>query len=165
MKTWLIILGLIFPSMLIAGEALKLQQDFPQFDLKIIGSKQKVSLTKLKGKVVIVNFWASWCEPCKKELPLFNKIHHELSKQGLVIIAVNEDDEESVAIEFLKTMPLDYQSVHDIASNGQKLAEMCNLMAVPSTFLMNRQGKIAAIYNGFGPGDEKKIRKKIKELL
>lgn len=142
----------------------KVGQEFPDFTLqKFADPKSSIKLSSLRGKVVIVDFWASWCEPCKVELPILNKINKKFKSKGLEIIGVNEDKELTEANTFLKEFPVQMTLLTD----GQK-AEVLNKLEVaglPVTYVLDKKGKVTKIHKGFKDGDINKFEKEIIALL
>ncbi len=158
----LLSVGLLINSSAFAK--VKVGQVFPDFTLKKFADpNSSVKLSSLKGKVVIVDFWASWCEPCKVELPILNKINKKFQGKGLEIIGVNEDKELAEANTFLKEFPVQMTLLAD----GQK-AEVLNKLEVaglPVTYVLDKKGKVTKIHKGFKDGDIDKFEKEIIALL
>src|SRR4051812_44649912 len=102
MRKLVFALAIALPLTASAGSKIKAGDAFPSFNVKELGKDSKVSMAKLKGKVVVLDFWASWCEPCKKEIPALNKIYGKYKSRGLSIVGINVDDAENTAQDFLK---------------------------------------------------------------
>ena len=120
----------------------------------------KLALDQLKNKVVILNFWASWCEPCKLEAPALQKFQREAVKKDGTVVGVSYRDTEPDAQEFIKHYGLTYPNVRDI--NGD-LARGYSTLALPETFVLDRNGKIAAAKRG--PVDSNWLRQYVEPLL
>lgn len=148
------------PSAADAKLTVKEGDDFPALKVMDFPGKAKVTAAKYKGKVVIVDFWASWCEPCKIELPALNKLHKKY-KGKLVVIGVNVDDNLNEARSFLKDHPVGFDLVFD---KGQKNSEALGIQKMPTSFILS-DGKIVKIHEAFREGDEKKIDAEIKKIL
>jgi thiol-disulfide isomerase/thioredoxin len=118
---------------------------------------------KLEGKVVLVDFWASWCGPCKKSFPVLNDLHKTYQERGLVILAVSVDKDRAAMEAFLKKMPASFSIVRDA---GQKLVAAASVAAMPSSFLLDGHGRVRFLHTGF-KGDETRQQyvKEIEELL
>jgi len=117
----------------------------------------------LKGKVVIVDFWASWCGPCKESFPAMNDLFKKYSDRGLVIVAVNVDEVRADMDEFLKTNPARFTVVRDAT---QKLVEKVNVGTMPSSFILDREGKVRFSHSGFhGEKTRKQYEEEIESLL
>lgn len=120
------------------------------------------SVEKTKGKVVLVDFWASWCGPCKDALPAYDKLYKKYAKQGLVVVGVNVDDELKSGQDFLKEHPVAFPHVFD---QGKKLVSSVGVETMPTSFLVGRDGKVSEVHLGFRTGDAKKMDDKIARLL
>ncbi len=100
----------------------------------------------LKDKVVLVDFWASWCGPCKASFPALKEIHEKFSSQGLVIVAVSIDESKSDMQGFLKKNGVPFATVRDAKGS---LAEKLDIQTIPTSFLIDRTGKIRLVHNGY----------------
>jgi thiol-disulfide isomerase/thioredoxin len=117
----------------------------------------------LQGKVVLVDFWASWCEPCKASFPIMEELHKKYGPQGLVLIAVNVDEKRSDMEAFLKKNAATFAVVRDAA---QKLVEKTGIATMPSSFLIDREGRVRFAHSGFrGEETKKKYEQEIESLL
>jgi thiol-disulfide isomerase/thioredoxin len=123
---------------------------------------KKVDLNELKGKVVLVDFWASWCGPCKQEMPVLEELHKKYAKQGLVIIGVNIDNNAKKMNNFLRGTPASFRIVHD-----RKLAVAAKYEpeTMPSSYFIGRDGKIRYVHEGFRKKDAEELEQRIKTLL
>ncbi|MFQ5510410.1 MAG: TlpA family protein disulfide reductase [Candidatus Krumholzibacteriia bacterium] len=115
-----------------------------------------------RGSVVLVDFWASWCGPCRKSFPWMNEMHEKYSAEGLVIIAVNVDRDRNAAQAFLKKRPARFQVVYD--TKGQ-LAQKYELEAMPSSFLYDREGHLVSDHLGFVEKESAGMEADIEALL
>ncbi len=134
----------------------------PNFKLHNIQSGKMESLKKYRGKVVYLDFWASWCGPCRQSLPLLNVLRKELKRKGFEVVAVNLDENTNDAKDFLKQFPVKYPILID--SKG-RVPEKYNLPGMPTSFLIDKQGRVQEIHTGFKPKDMKSIRKGVISLL
>ena len=117
----------------------------------------------LKSKVVVVDFWASWCGPCKESFPAMNELHKKYSERGLLIVAVNVDEVRRDMEEFLKANPAAFTVVRDPA---QALVSKANVATMPSSFILDRQGKVCFMHSGFhGDKTVKQYEEEIESLL
>ena len=98
------------------------------------------------GKVVVLDFWASWCEPCRRSFPWLNAMHDKYGSEGLVIVGVNLDMERTDAQRFLAEYPADFAIVYD---QDQALAREYEVVAMPSSYVIGRDGQLAARHMGF----------------
>jgi peroxiredoxin len=117
----------------------------------------------LKGQVVILDFWASWCAPCKQSFPVMDKLYKENSARGLVIVAVSVDDKPSDMQKFLKKTPVTFPVVHDAA---HKLVKETDVNTMPTSFIVDRSGKVRFVHSGFqGKTTTKQYQQEVEELL
>lgn len=116
-----------------------------------------------KGKVVIVDFWASWCGPCKESFPALNELKKKYAGRGLVIIAVNVDEERADMELFLKANPATFTIVRDA---GQKLVPLTGIKTMPSSFVLDGEGKVRFAHSGYhGDKTKKQYEEQIESLL
>jgi thiol-disulfide isomerase/thioredoxin len=143
-----------------AQAALKVGDDFP--DLAGFGLDGKLP-DSIKGKVVIVDFWASWCGPCKESFPAMNDLQKKYADKGLVIIAVNEDEDKSDMQDFLKDNAAGFTVVRDAR---QKLVAVAGIQTMPSSFVLDDTGKVRFAHTGFhGAETRKEYEEQIESLL
>ncbi|MFV8257815.1 TlpA family protein disulfide reductase [Bdellovibrio bacteriovorus] len=120
------------------------------------------NLEDLQGKVVLVDFWASWCEPCKAALPHYNSLYKKYRNQGLVVLGVNEDEEAAERDAFLKTVKLDFPLFHD---QGRLVLEDFKVLALPTLYVFDKKLKPVVFYRGYDEKNSQALEKKIQELL
>ena len=133
----------------------------PQFTL---GSREgkDVSLTQFHGQVVMLNFWASWCGPCRQEMPLLESIYKKYGKMGFVMLGVNVEPDSQAAQEWLKQTPVSFPILFDKDSKVSKLYEVAGM---PSTVIIDRSGKVRMLHRGYKPGDENEYQDSIRTLI
>lgn len=124
--------------------------------------KSPLDIKKYQGKVIYLDFWATWCPPCKKSMPFLNSLRNEFVEKGFEIVAINVDEVSDDARIFLQQHPVDYAIAMD--PSGQ-CPEKYGVMAMPSAYFIDRQGQIRFIHLGFRERDEKEIRHRVLELL
>lgn len=116
-----------------------------------------------KSNIVIVDFWASWCAPCRETFPLLEELHHRFGKQGLIVLAVNEDKSRVAMTEFVKDHPVTFKIVRDAK---KKLAGKVNVPALPMSYILDGDGKVLLIESGSQIARDRKIFiKKVEELI
>ena len=139
-----------------------LDQISPSCALTTLDGNPTYNLQELKGKVVYMDFWASWCPPCVKSFSFLNQLDHEMRDKGLHVIGVNLDEKVADAKEFLAKHPVDFSIVADPSKECAKVFE---LMAMPTSYLIDRKGTIRHIHQGFRPGETEELRALITQLV
>lgn len=121
-----------------------------------------LKLSDLKGKVVYIDFWASWCVPCRKSFPWLNKMTAHYQSKDFKLISVNLDENRQDADKFLKQYPAKFSVTYDPAA---KIAESYNVIGMPSSYLIDKNGNIAATHVGFFKSKTDKYQQQIDALL
>jgi cytochrome c biogenesis protein CcmG/thiol:disulfide interchange protein DsbE len=130
----------------------------------LVGPKRTKTLDDYKGKVVLLNVWATWCEPCKVEMPSIEKLHREFGSQGLAVVAVSVDDagtEEHVR-DFAKELGITFEILHDPANTTSRNYQ---ITGYPETFVIARDGTIRKKIIGAADWSSEANRALIRELL
>jgi len=130
----------------------------PTFSLP--GRTGTVSLDSLRGRVVYVDFWASWCEPCRRSFPWLNTLRERYADRGLTIVAINLDKDRRTADAFLEKFPTSFLVAYDPAG---KTAEAYRVSAMPSSFLIGPTGTLLSSHAGFDPRKTGAIEALIQE--
>jgi len=147
-------------SVFAGGKSLKVGDALP--DLSTFGLEGKLP-DDLKGKVVLLDFWASWCGPCKESFPVMEELHQKYGAKGLVILAVNVDEDAGAMKDFLKSHTAGFIIVRDA---GKKLVSAANISSMPSSFVIGTDGKVAAVHKGFhGKESTNQYVEEIEKLL
>lgn len=157
--------SLLFVSLLAASSiahAVHEGQAVPECQMELAGNAGKLNLADYKGKVVLVDFWASWCGPCKKSMPFLNSLRNQNLKKGFEIVAINVDETTDDAVEFLRSSPVDYPMAFDAEGRCPKVFDV---KAMPSSYLVDRQGKVRHVHLGYRDEDQDVIRKEVDALL
>ena len=141
---------------LAAGE----REPAPELELPLLGGNGSGSLADYRGQVVVLNFWASWCEPCKEESPLLERWHRRLRDRGGTVLGVDMLDITARAEDFIEEYELSYPMLKDKDGEG---IETFGVVQYPETFSIDRQGRIAAVERG--PVDEEWMRANVAPLL
>ena len=121
-----------------------------------------IDLKDLKGEVVYLDFWASWCGPCRKSMPWLNRMQEKYGDAGFRVIGVNLDKERQLADEFLRTVPVNFQLVYDPEG---KLASQYQLLGMPNSFMIGRDGMIQQRHVGFMESKLAAYEEQIRQLL
>ena len=132
------------------------------FEAPLLSGDRTLSLSDHLGKVVYLDFWASWCDPCTKAIPAIEKLRREFSEDDFQVLAVNVDKNTKKAIKFLKKNPIGYPSVKDPRG---KLPRRFGLETMPTSYLIDRYGVIRYVHKGFRKGDVDEIRVQITKLV
>jgi thiol-disulfide isomerase/thioredoxin len=125
-------------------------------------SGDTVSLDKLKGQVVMINFWASWCGPCRQEMPLLEQMHKRYSPLGFTLLGVNVEPNSKDAEKLLANVPVSFPVLFD---SDSKVSKMYDVNAMPSTVFIDRKGNVRYLHRGYKPGDEGEYLNQIRALL
>jgi cytochrome c biogenesis protein CcmG, thiol:disulfide interchange protein DsbE len=153
---------LLLAGVLVGTQTWAIEVGTPAPELTLPGLKQEVVLSKLKGKVVYVDFWASWCGPCKQSFPFMNDLQAKYSAQGLEILAINVDAKQSDATAFLAEVPAKFTVAFD--SKGES-AKRFGVKGMPSSYLIGRDGKLIAEHKGFKQEDKTELEARIKQAV
>jgi cytochrome c biogenesis protein CcmG/thiol:disulfide interchange protein DsbE len=113
--------------------------DAPGFALPRLDGGEQLSLESLRGKAVVINFWASWCDPCKKETPMLQEAYERYRDDGLVIVGIDYDDFKGDARAFAKRYGVTYPLVHD---RDKSTVKRYGVVGVPETLFVDREGKL-----------------------
>ena len=155
-----IISFIIFTFVLLSHNSFAGFNQAPEINLP--GVNGNVQLESLKGKVVYLDFWASWCKPCVKSFPWMNDMKQSYADKGFEILAVNLDKDRKLADEFLKNMDVNFMVAFD---ESGKSAAAYKLKGMPSSYLIGRDGKVYASHIGFREKDKAQLEQAIKKLL
>jgi thiol-disulfide isomerase/thioredoxin len=156
LQTTTVALASLVPSLASAGWAEG--QSVP--DLSKFGLLGK--LPSLKGKVVYLDFFASWCAPCKQSFPTLNQWHEQLASKGLVVLAVSVDETDADMQSFLKDAPAQFPVVRDA---GSKLVAAADVSTMPTSFIIDRKGVIRHVHSGFKKKDAATLLQNIQALI
>ncbi len=118
--------------------------------------------SSLRGHVVLVDFWATWCKPCQFALPEYEKLHDEYSKAGLKVVAISVDHDKTALRRYLRKTPVSFPVLRDPKG---RFAEVMGVLTMPTTFLVDRSGKIRAFFPGFSTQMMKRLKSRLQELL
>jgi cytochrome c biogenesis protein CcmG, thiol:disulfide interchange protein DsbE len=132
----------------------------PAIELPRLGAEGTGSLADYRGKVVVLNFWASWCKPCREESPLLERWHQRMKPADGLVLGIDVRDVSEDALEFIREYRLTYPMLKD---SGDIALEDYGIVAYPETFVVDRAGRIAAVRRG--PVDEQFMRERVQPLL
>jgi cytochrome c biogenesis protein CcmG, thiol:disulfide interchange protein DsbE len=159
MKKIMLALALLSAGVAFAG--VQKGQRAPEFSLPSLKGST-VSLSSLRGKVVLIDFWAQWCEPCKKELPQLDRLAKDYAQKGVVIVAVNIDKQRDNAARMVKQLGVSLDVLLDPAGS---VAGAYDLPKMPTSFVVDKKGIIRYVNEGFdGPKDVDRFKQELDEL-
>lgn len=121
-----------------------------------------VDLEALRGKVVLVDFWASWCGPCRDEMPVLEALHQKYADDGLVIVGINIDRSAKKMRNFLKGTPVSFRVVPD---HKLEVAARYEPPAMPSSYFIDKKGTLRHVHTGFSKNDASELESRLKALL
>ncbi len=143
--------------------ALEQGEQAPDFTLPDIQEgKADITLSSLRGKTVYVDFWASWCTPCLRSMPLINELYAKYRERGFEVVAINVDDPVDDGREFLLDTPLDYLIAADTESS---VLEQYGVIGMPTSYLIDPQGVVRLVHMGFKDKDIEIIEKELTQVL
>ena len=155
---------MVAAALLAAGAAfagVQKGQRAPEFSLPSLKGST-VTLSSLKGKVVLIDFWAQWCEPCKKELPQLDRLAKEYAAKGVVIVAVNIDKQRENAERMVKQLGVSLPVLLDPAGS---VAGSYDLPKMPTSFVVDKKGIVRFVNEGYdGPKDVDRFKQELDEL-
>ena len=141
--------------------ALEIGKPAPDFTLKSMAGTN-LNLTEQRGNIIVINFWASWCGPCRKEMPVLQTFYNKYQDLGVSVWGVNVEQENQAGRDFLADLDLTFPILFD-ATN--KISATYDVEAMPTTVIIDRDGVVRYAFKGYKPGYEKKYAKAIKKLI
>lgn len=169
-QTWALLALLIIPQ--IAGQPAAAAP--PPWEIETLQGKpassftlpdmkgKKVSLNDFAGQVVLLNFWATWCGPCRKEMPALDALHQRYAHQGFTVLGVSMDDDAQVIRNFFKKITVTFPILHD---SGKDSAEKYRVFALPTSFLIDRKGVVRQFLTGQQDWDSREFHAVVEKLL
>ena len=136
-------------------------QEAPDFALKSAGGAN-MRLSEQRGNVVMINFWATWCGPCRQEMPLLDDLYVRYERAGFSLLGVNIDDDSSRAMEMVEELGVSFPVLFD---ERKEVSKLYQVEAMPVTVLVDREGTIRHVHLGYKPGYEEKYLTEIRSLL
>lgn len=133
----------------------------PDFTLRGADGRN-VRLDELRGQVVLVNFWATWCGPCREEMPRLETLYEKYRKSGFVLLGVNVDDDPRIALATAAKLNVSFPVLLD---TDKKVSKLYDLNTMPSTIVIDRDGKMRFLTRGFHAGTERDYEQQIRGLL
>lgn len=150
-------------SLALARADIKIGDTFPALAPAGVVAISGNAVPATAGQVVLIDFWASWCGPCKASFPSLAKIHTDLAPRGLVLLAISVDEKPAAAAAFAKKLAPPFATLHD---REQQLVKAVGVPTMPTSYLVDRTGKVRFVHDGFhGAATEKLLRSQIETLL
>jgi thiol-disulfide isomerase/thioredoxin len=146
----------------LTAHATDVGQPAPEFTLPTLQQDQPTSLKQFAGKVIYLDFWASWCAPCRTSFPLLNKMHEKLKAQGFEVVGINLDEDKAAAEKFLKDFPVTFTVLRDAKGEW---ADKFVVESMPTSFIIDKKGVVQNIHHGFASDDIKELEEKVTKLL
>jgi thiol-disulfide isomerase/thioredoxin len=121
-----------------------------------------IKLSGLKGQVVMINFWATWCGPCRQEMPLLDSIYKQYKDKGFTLLGVNVEPDPKLATDWLKKAPVSFPVLYDVKSD---VSQLYRVAGMPSTVFVDKKGMVRLVHRGYKPGDENEYMNNIRMLM
>ncbi len=161
LPVWSSIAGLFFLLLATSHGVAGAPSTAPDFTLKANTGKN-VRLRELQGEVVMINFWATWCGPCRLEMPKLEQLHRQYQKTGFTLLGVNLDDNSGNAIGMVKKLGVSFPILFD---KDKRVSKLYKVDAMPMTVLIDRDGKLRYLHRGYKAGYEDIYQTQVRELL
>ncbi len=136
-------------------------QEAPDFALKSLGG-ENMRLSEYRGEVVMINFWATWCGPCRQEMPLLDELYNRYQRVGFQLLGVNIDDDPRRAMEMAESLGISFPVLFD---DRKQVSELYRVEAMPVTVILDRQGVVRYTHYGYKPGYEDYYLDQVRTLL
>jgi len=150
----------IFAASSLASSTLE-GQSAPDFVLKS-SAGDNLRLSEYRGDVVMINFWATWCGPCRQEMPLLDDLYSRYERVGFTLLGVNIDDDSRRAMKMIEELGVNFPVLFD---DGKDVSKLYAVEAMPVTVLVDREGTVRHVHHGYKPGYEEKYLTEIRALL
>ncbi len=150
----------IFTASSLASSSLE-GQVAPDFALKS-ASGENLRLSEYRGDVVLINFWATWCGPCRQEMPLLDDLYGRYQRVGFILLGVNIDDDSRRAMQMVQELGVNFPVLFD---ENKEVSKLYKVEAMPVTILVDREGTVRHVHHGYKPGYEEKYLTEIRSLL
>jgi peroxiredoxin len=144
-----------------AAAAVQLSSSAPDFTLRSVAGAN-LRLQEQRGQVVLVNFWATWCGPCRQEMPHLNRIYDKYRASGFVLLGVNIDDDPRAAADLAAKLGLRFPVLLD---TDKQVSRAYDMSAMPATLLIDRDGRVRHIHRGYRDGVERTYEEQVRSLL
>ena len=136
-------------------------QSAPDFALKS-STGENLRLSEYRGDVVMINFWATWCGPCRQEMPLLDELYSRYKRVGFNLLGVNIDDDSRRAMQMIEELGVKFPVLFD---SNKEVSKLYEVEAMPVTVLVDREGNVRYVHHGYKPGYEDKYLDQVRSLL
>lgn len=150
----------VFAATSLASSGLE-GQAAPDFALKS-STGENMRLSEYRGDVVMINFWATWCGPCRQEMPLLDELYTRYERVGFNLLGVNIDDDSRRAMQMIEELGVNFPVLFDAR---KEVSELYGVNAMPVTVLVDREGNVRYVHHGYKPGYEDKYLDQVRTLL
>ncbi len=150
----------VFAASSLASSGLE-GQPAPDFALKS-STGENLRLSEYRGDVVMINFWATWCGPCRQEMPLLDELYSRYQRVGFNLLGVNIDDDSRRAMRMIEELGVNFPVLFDAR---KEVSELYEVDAMPVTIIVDREGTVRYVHHGYKPGYEDKYLNQIRSLL
>ena len=133
----------------------------PDFTLKSANG-DNLKLSEFRGQVVMINFWASWCAPCRQEMPLLDEMYRRYQGLGFALLGVNVEEDSDAAKALLREIPVSFPILFDTKNT---VSRTYNLVAMPSSVFVDRNGTVRYVHHGYKSGDEREYEQQLRALV
>ena len=123
---------------------------------------KNIRLSELRGEVVLINFWASWCGPCRQEMPELETLYQKYQRLGFTVLGVNVEEDSAAADKIIRESGVNFPVLYD---NRNEVSKLYDVRAMPTTIIVGRDGDMKAKYLAYKPGYEDKYEAHIRKLL
>ena len=163
MKIRSVLAGLVISALAASGLASSglAGQPAPDFALKS-SSGQNLRLSEYRGDVVMINFWATWCGPCRQEMPLLDELYSRYQRVGFNLLGVNIDDDSSRAMDMIDELGVSFPVLFD---SSKEVSRLYRVDAMPVTIIVDREGNVRHVHQGYKPGYEQQYLDQVRALL
>jgi peroxiredoxin len=159
-RSFVVVIGLL-GLLVMPVSAKPISGKAPEFTLKSRGG-QNLRLSDYRGQVLLINFWASWCGPCRQEMPLLENLYKRYNKLGFTIMGVNVDTDSTKANNYLRDISVTFPIVYDTTN---AVSKSFNVNAMPTTVIVDRNGNMRFLHQGYQPGYENDYKKEVVQLI